>query len=160
ERSEIPARREEIARPAVVTAAETEVALIDERQPVSHEVYRKAEPNGELPPLTEPVFESPVRPAVEQTVRPSVPQTPEIAPALAAVPLPAEAARPETIQLPAAPVNKSPATAAAKPQPSGRMETSVQLTFSFEIAAMQLTPTFKVGVLQVQPISKIVTMRL
>jgi hypothetical protein len=40
------------------------------------------------------------------------------------------------------------------------MQTSVQLTFSFEITAMQLTPTFKMGVLQVRPISKIVTMRL
>jgi hypothetical protein len=160
EPSEIPARREESALPAVVTSAETEVALTEEGQPPSHEVYREAERNGELPPLSESVFESPVRPAVEQTLRPSVPQTPEITPALAAVPMPAEAARPETTQLPTAPVNKSPATAAAKPQPSGRMGASVQLTFSFEIAAMQLTPTFKVGVLQVQPISKIVTMRL
>ena len=44
----------------------------------------------------ESVFESPVGPAVEQTaetLRPSVPQTPEIAPALAAVPMPPEAAR-------------------------------------------------------------------
>jgi hypothetical protein len=40
------------------------------------------------------------------------------------------------------------------------MQTSVQLTFSFEIASMQLTPTFKMGVLQVRPTSKIVTMRL
>ena len=93
EPSEIPARREESALPAVVTSAETEVALIEEGQPVSHETYRKAEPNGELPPLTEPVFESPVRPAVEQTLRQSVPRTPEIAPTLAAVPMPPEAAR-------------------------------------------------------------------
>src|SRR5438876_936127 len=45
---------------------------------------------------TESVFESPVGPAVEQTaetLRASVPQTPEIAPALAAVPMPPEAAR-------------------------------------------------------------------
>src|SRR5437667_4477577 len=45
---------------------------------------------------TESVFESPVGPAVEQTaetLRASVPQTPEIAPALAAVPMPSEAAR-------------------------------------------------------------------
>jgi hypothetical protein len=158
EPSEISARTEEIALPAVVTSAETEVALSGESQPVSHEAYREAEPNGELPPITEPVFESPVGPAVEQTLWPSVPQTPEIAPASAAVPMPPEAARPETTQLPTAPVNKSPATAAAKPQPSGTMGTSVQLTLSFEIAAMQLTPTFKIGVLQVQPISKIVTM--
>jgi hypothetical protein len=40
------------------------------------------------------------------------------------------------------------------------MHTSVQITFSFEIAAVQLTPTFKMGVLQVRPTSKIVTMRL
>jgi hypothetical protein len=112
------------------------------------------------PPLTEPVFESSGGPAVEQTLWPSVPQRPEIAPASAAVPMPPEAARPETTQLPTAPVNKSPATAAAEAQPSGRMGTSVQLTLSFEIAAMQLTPAFKVGVLQLRPISKIVTMRL
>jgi hypothetical protein len=40
------------------------------------------------------------------------------------------------------------------------MQTSVQLTFSFEIAAMQLTPSFKMGSLNVRPISKVVTMRL
>src|SRR5438034_1364848 len=96
EPSEIPARTEEIALPAVATSAETEVAPNEEIQPASHEVYRKAEPDGELPPLTESVFESPVGPAVEQTaetLRASVPQTPEIAPALAAVPMPPEAAR-------------------------------------------------------------------
>jgi len=70
------------------------------------------------------------------------------------------ATMPETTEMPTAPVNKPPATAVAEPQPSGRMQTSVQLTFSFEIAAVQLTPTFKMGVLQVRPISKIVTMSL
>jgi hypothetical protein len=40
------------------------------------------------------------------------------------------------------------------------MQTSVQLTFSFEIAAMQLTPSFKMGSVNVRPISKVVTMRL
>jgi hypothetical protein len=160
EPSEIPARTEEIALPAVVTSAETEVGLVEEGQPVSHEAYRKAEPDDELPPLTEPVFESPVGPAVEQTLRPSVPQTAETAPALAAVPTPPEAARLETTQLPTAQVTEPAATAVAKSQPSSTMQTSVQLTFSFEIAAMQLTPTFKIGVLQVQAISKIVTMHL
>jgi hypothetical protein len=72
---------------------------------------------------------------------------------------------PETTQTPTAPVNKAPAPAVAKPQPqpplpSAAMQTSVQLTFSFEIAAMQLTPSFKMGVLKVRPISKLVTMRL
>jgi Flp pilus assembly protein TadD len=73
------------------------------------------------------------------------------------------ATMPETTQTPIAPVNKAPAPVApaAKPQPPpAPMQTSVQLTFSFEIAAMQLTPSFKMGVLKVRPISKLVTMRL
>jgi hypothetical protein len=68
---------------------------------------------------------------------------------------------PETTQTPTAPVNKAPAPPMAKPQqPPAVMQTSVQLTFSFEIAAMQLTPSFKMGALKVRPISKLVTMRL
>jgi Flp pilus assembly protein TadD len=68
---------------------------------------------------------------------------------------------PETTQTPTAPVNKTPAPPMAKPQqPPAVMQTSVQLTFSFEIAAMQLTPSFKMGALKVRPISKLVTMRL
>ena len=46
------------------------------------------------------------------------------------------------------------------PQPAGAMQTSVHLTFAFEIASMQLTPTFKMGALQLRPASKVVTMRL
>jgi hypothetical protein len=72
----------------------------------------------------------------------------------------APATMPETTQMPTAPVNNSPAAAVTKSQPSGTMQTSVQVTFSFEITGIQLTPTFKMGVLQVRPISKIVTMRL
>jgi Flp pilus assembly protein TadD len=69
---------------------------------------------------------------------------------------------PETTQTPTAPVNKAPAPPMAKPQqpPAAAMQTSVQLTFSFEITAMQLTPSFKMGALKVRPISKLVTMRL
>ncbi len=70
------------------------------------------------------------------------------------------ATMPETAQTPPAPVNKPPAAPTAKPQPAATMQTSVQLTFSFEIAAMQLTPGFKMGGLKVRPISKVVTMRL
>ncbi|MFZ0917996.1 MAG: hypothetical protein WAN04_13970, partial [Candidatus Udaeobacter sp.] len=71
------------------------------------------------------------------------------------------ATMPETTQTPIAPVTKAPAPPVAKPQPPpAAMQTSVQLTFSFEIAAMQLTPSFKMGVLKVRPISKLVTMRL
>ena len=68
---------------------------------------------------------------------------------------------PETTQTPIAPVNKAPAPTVAKPQPPpAGTQTSVQITFSFEIAAMQLTPSFKMGVLKVRPLSKLVTMRL
>jgi hypothetical protein len=40
------------------------------------------------------------------------------------------------------------------------MQTSVQITFALEIAAMQLTPSFKMDVLKVRPTSKLVGMRL
>ena len=71
------------------------------------------------------------------------------------------ATMPETTQTPTAPIHKAPAPPVAKPQPpTATMQTSVQLTFSFEIASMQLTPSFKMGVLKVRPISKLVTMRL
>jgi Flp pilus assembly protein TadD len=71
------------------------------------------------------------------------------------------ATMPETTQTPIAPITKAPVPPVAKPQPPpAAMQTSVQLTFSFEIAAMQLTPSFKMGVLKVRPISKLVTMRL
>jgi tetratricopeptide (TPR) repeat protein len=77
------------------------------------------------------------------------------------------ATMPETTQTPPAPIAKAPAPPMAKPQPhtpapvpAAGMQTSVQLTFSFEIAAMQLTPSFKMGVLKVRPVSKLVTMRL
>jgi tetratricopeptide (TPR) repeat protein len=77
------------------------------------------------------------------------------------------ATMPETTQTPPAPIAKVPAPPVPKPQPqapapvpAAGMQTSVQLTFSFEIAAMQLTPSFKMGVLKVRPISKLVTMRL
>src|SRR5947207_5250488 len=62
---------------------------------------------------------------------------------------------PEPIQIPTAPAGRG-----GMPQPAGAMQTSVQLTFSFEIASMQLTPAFKMGALQLRPTSKIVTMRL
>jgi tetratricopeptide (TPR) repeat protein len=77
------------------------------------------------------------------------------------------ATMPESTQTPPAPIAKAPAPPMAKPQPqppapvpAAGMQTSVQLTFSFEIAAMQLTPSFKMGVLKVRPLSKLVTMRL
>ena len=66
---------------------------------------------------------------------------------------------PEPIQIPTAPVIRTP-SAGGSPQPASAMQTAVQLTFSFEIASMQLTPTFKMGALQLRPTSRVVTMRL
>ena len=95
-------------------------------------------------------------------------QPPPAIPAQPVFPQPTiPATMPETTQTPPAPIAKAPAPPVPKPQPQSQgpapaagMQTSVQLTFSFEIAAMQLTPSFKMGVLKVRPISKLVTMRL
>jgi hypothetical protein len=72
------------------------------------------------------------------------------------------ATMPEPIQTTPSPaIRTAPMTGGApQPQPASGMHTSVQLTFSFEIASMQLTPSFKMGALQLKPTSKIVTMRL
>jgi tetratricopeptide (TPR) repeat protein len=68
---------------------------------------------------------------------------------------------PETTITPAsAPVTRAPAPTVSVQQPAGGMHTSVQITFSLEIASMQLTPTFKMSGLQLKPTSKIVSMRL
>ena len=71
---------------------------------------------------------------------------------------PTIATMPEPIQIPTAPLVRTPVAGA--PQPAGAMQTAVQLSFLFEIASMQLTPAFKMGALQLRPTSKIVTMRL
>ena len=93
-------------------------------------------------------------------------QPPPVVPVRPVFPQPTiPATMPETTQTPPAPIAKAPVPPVPKPQPqapvpAAGMQTSVQLTFSFEIAAMQLTPSFKMGVLKVRPISKLVTMRL
>lgn len=129
-----------------------------------------------MPPLTELPVESVSleQPLPDETVSPVIP-TPVLARAATLPSNPPRVASeesvfpqtttpaimPETTQTPTAPVNKAPAPPMAKPQqPPAAMQTSVQLTFSFEIAAMQLTPSFKMGALKVRPISKLVTMRL
>ncbi len=140
--SEIPARTEEIALPAVVTSAEAEVGSIERGEPMPYETTFTAIQSPGAEAVTECASDCPNAISPE----PVFPQTTP------------PATMPEPTQMPTAPVNKPPATAVAKP--SGTMQTCVKVTFSFEIAAVQLTPTFKMGVLQVRPISKIVTMRL
>jgi tetratricopeptide (TPR) repeat protein len=116
--------------------------------------------------LTEPPVESiSLEPTVPDQTVSTVISTPVLARAASPEPVFSQittpAIMPETTQTPTAPANKAPAPPMAKPQqPPAAMQTSVQLTFSFEIAAMQLTPSFKMGALKVRPISKLVTMRL
>src|SRR5437016_14263057 len=49
---------EEVARPSMVTLAESEVGLFEEEQLVREAAYRKDGPNGQLAPLAEPISES------------------------------------------------------------------------------------------------------
>lgn len=131
---------------------------------VEHENFAEREAFAEVESFTE--RETAVSDSLAE--RPSDFQPPPAIPVQPAFPQPTTpATMPETIQTPPAPIAKAPAPPVPKPQPQPQapvpaagMQTSVQLTFSFEIAAMQLTPSFKMGVLKVRPISKLVTMRL
>jgi Flp pilus assembly protein TadD len=140
EREAILEREAIVERPAVV-----------EREPFAErESFTEREaPVGEVTPERVSDFQPPAAiPAQPIFTQPTIPAT-----------------MPETTQTPPAPIAKVPAPPVPKPQPqapvpAAGMQTSVQLTFAFEIAAMQLTPSFKMGVLKVRPISKLVTMRL
>ena len=139
--------REEFAWPKMEPSAH--FALEPMSQAESHQLISAAPLPLTEKPTTEPVSDFPSADSTE----PAFPQ------------ITTPATMPETTQTPIAPVTKAPAPPVAKPQPQPQppgaaMQTSVQLTFSFEIAAMQLTPSFKMGVLKVRPISKLVTMRL
>jgi tetratricopeptide (TPR) repeat protein len=144
EPTEIP-QDAEVALPAVTAFTELPAESISLEQPVADQPVSTAIPTPALGRAASFPSDSPTVASAE----PVFPQT--TTPAI----------MPETTQTPTAPVNKAPAPPVAKPQqPPAAMQTSVQLTFSFEIAAMQLTPSFKMGALKVRPISKLVTMRL
>jgi len=136
----------EVALPAATTLTELPVESINLEPTVPDQTVSTVIPTPVLARAATFLSDSPPRAA---SAEPILPQT--TTPAI----------MPETTQTPTAPVNKAPAPPMAKPQqPPAAMQTSVQLTFSFEIAAMQLTPSFKMGALKVRPISKLVTMRL
>jgi Flp pilus assembly protein TadD len=149
---EIPRAGEEIVLPAVTTPTEPEVEPIGQEYSLPREeaVTSAQSPATEAVTALAPGIQAPI------SAEPEFPQTTT------------PATMPEPIQTPPAPITKTPARPVAKPpaapvpkpQPAATMQTSVQLTFSFEIAAMQLTPSFKMGSLNVRPISKVVTMRL
>ena len=144
EPSEIPQGAEEVVLPAVAEPqTEFEAEPIQQEQPAPYEAAIAEAQSPVAETVAESAFDFPNAISTEPVFPPTT--TP--------------VTMPETTQIPTAPVNKPPPTAVT-PQPAGTMQSSVQLTFSFEIAAMQLTPTFKMGVLQVRPTSKIVTMRL
>jgi hypothetical protein len=129
---------------AEMKLAEPQIESIGEGQPV----HREAVP----PPVESPAAEAATGVAAH---RPKTISAEPVVPQITTRPT-----MPETTPIPTAPVTKAPPAAAAKPQPASTAQTSVQLTFSFEIAAVQLTPNFKMSVLRVRPISKIVTLRL
>jgi tetratricopeptide (TPR) repeat protein len=135
----------EIALPAVAMSTELPVEPVSLEQPVPDQTV-----STEIStPMLARAVTFPSDPPRAASAEPVFPQT--TTPAI----------MPETTQTPTAPVTKAPAPPMAKPQqPPAAMQTSVQLTFSFEIAAMQLTSSFKMGALKVRPISKLVTMRL
>ncbi|HJW38871.1 MAG TPA: tetratricopeptide repeat protein [Candidatus Udaeobacter sp.] len=133
----------EFAWPAVEPSAEFAV------EPIAQELPDQITSTANQFPLSEPATESVYDFPSAISSEPVFPQ------------ITTPVTMPETTQTPIAPIHKAPAPPVAKPQPpTATMQTSVQLTFSFEIAAMQLTPSFKMGVLKVRPISKLVTMRL
>ena len=173
----LPESIEEITRP-ILEASDTFDGAKETSSVEEEPTERPQDVEIKLPviPLTELPVESVnlEQPAPDQTVSTVIP-TPVLARASTFPSDPPRAASaepvfpqtttpaimPETTQTPTAPVNKAPVPPMAKPQqPPAAMQTSVQLTFSFEIAAMQLTPSFKMGALKVRPISKLVTMRL
>jgi tetratricopeptide (TPR) repeat protein len=139
-------RDAEVAMPAVTRLTEFPVESISLESPVPDEAVSAVIPT---PVLARAGMLSSDSPPSAASAEPVFPQ--KTTPAI----------MPETTQIPTAPVNKAPAPTIAKPQqPPAVMQTSVQLTFSFEIAAMQLTSSFKMGALKVRPVSKLVTMRL
>jgi hypothetical protein len=138
EPAEIP-RDAEVALSSVTTSTELPVEPIGLEESVPDQTISTVIPTPALARAATLSSDSPQAASAE----PVFPQT--TTPAI----------MPETTQTPTAPVNKAPAPPMAKPQqPPAAMQTSVQLTFSFEIAAMQLTPSFKMGALKVRPISK------
>ncbi|MBO0694720.1 MAG: hypothetical protein J2P56_01325, partial [Verrucomicrobia bacterium] len=140
----------EVALPPVTALTDLPVESISVEQPVLEQPAPDNTVSTAIPaPLLERAASFPSDSPRSASAEPAFPQ------------IKTSAIMPETTQTPTAPVNKAPAPPMAKSQqPPAAMQTSVQLTFSFEIASMQLTPSFKMGALKVRPISKLVTMRL
>ncbi len=117
-------------------------------------------------PAMEPVAAAMAEPLPQEQAIPQVSANgmePSTAEAVHEVPsyVPEPVSSPSKIATPATMSETTETPLVAKPQPPpGTTHTTVELTFSFEVASVQLTPAFKVGALQVRPASKVVTMRL
>jgi Flp pilus assembly protein TadD len=181
--SEIPAVAEVDATPAMEPVAATMTEPLAQEQAIRQVPPPTEEPSA-LPvvaevaatPAMEPVAAAMTEPLAQGQAIPQVranwmePSTAEAVYEVCSyvpepVSSPSKIATPatmsETTQTPLVPMTKAPAPPVAKPQPPpGTTHTTVELTFSFEVASVQLTPAFKVGALQVRPASKVVTMRL
>jgi Flp pilus assembly protein TadD len=143
--------------PSKFAGASVEAAPVAEMKLAEPEV----EPTGEGRPIDYEAVPTPVDSSLPRAVIGVAAHSPKAISTEPVVPqITTHPTMPETTQIPTTPATKPPPAAAAKPQPVSAAQTSVQLTFSFEIASVQLTPNFKMSVLRVRPISKVVTMRL
>jgi Flp pilus assembly protein TadD len=163
-----------VAESVVTPAAEisrAEIEPVAQGQPISYQVpaFSTDLPMAEITkPEPEPLPTHLPKGAIAGVggLRHSV-ESPSFAPqVISTEPLAQQPTTPATMPQPTQPtpapaIRTAPMTGGApQPQPASGMHTTVQLTFSFEIASMQLTPSFKMGALQLKPTSKIVTMRL
>ena len=162
-----------VAKPIAQPESFSPLPISEPELPAVEPVFAQAEP------VVEPIFERELEPIGQGQPIPQL--TPVEGPSILEVTEPelavVEAFRqpttpvtmPEPVQIPTAPSQPiiEPVFESRISEPmrggapaTGAMQTSVQLTFAFEIASMQLTPTFKVGALQLRPASKVVTLRL
>ena len=171
--SKIPAVADVAATPAMepVAAAMAEPPAQEQAIP---QVPPPTEEPSALPvvaevaaaPAMEPVAAAMAEPLPQEQAIPQVSANgmePSTAEAVHEVPsyVPEPISSPSKIATPATMSETTETPLVAKPQPPpGTTHTTVELTFSFEVASVQLTPAFKVGALQVRPASKVVTMRL
>jgi len=171
--SKIPAVADVAATPAMepVAAAMAEPPAQEQAIP---QVPPPTEEPSALPvvaevaatPAMEPVAAAMAEPLPQEQAIPQVSANgmePSTAEAVHEVPsyVPEPVSSPLKIATPATMSETTETPLVAKPQPPpGTTHTTVELTFSFEVASVQLTPAFKVGALQVRPASKVVTMRL
>ena len=164
---------ETVVAPVVEPVKEPQFGAIDQVQPDANMPPPTGKPS-KIPavaevaatPAMEPVAAAMAEPLPQEQAIPQVSANgmePSTAEAVHEVPsyLPEPVSSPSKIATPATMSETTETPLVAKPQPPpGTTHTTVELTFSFEVASVQLTPAFKVGALQVRPASKVVTMRL